>query len=256
MVARSIGAHLGSKLTRSLRRWVWCSCLAASSAAADPGYYVLSPYDREGVTSVELRYWTVKPDGDIETTWPELAFSHGINSRWTTLLLASWIGSSAEATRLSLASWQNVVLLTQGEWPVDLALFGALTRLEGDRPGATTEFGPLLQTEFGPLQMNLNLIFERVRRDHRARPTQLKYQWQLRRHVAGPVQFGLQGFGELGPWDSWLAHAQQSHRAGPALFATLPPGGAKALQIDAALLVGKTYGEVGRMVSVRMFWPF
>jgi len=228
----------------------------AMPAFADPGYYVVTPYDREGIASAELRYWTVKPDDDIETTWPEVAFSYGVNSRWTTLLLASYIGSTSEATKPSLLTWQNVVLLTQGELPVDIALYGAVSRLLGSRPGHSYEYGPVLQTEFGRTQVNLNALFERVRRSGSWGPLRLKYQWQLRQHSRSWLQPGLQGFGELGDWDHWSGHSQQSNRAGPAVFATLPPGGQHALQVQAAYLAGRTYGDSGRMFSLRVLLPF
>jgi len=232
------------------------ACLACSAAGADPGYYVITPYDREGQLSAEFRYWSVKPRDEYETVWPEVGISYGVNSRWTTLLLASWIGSSEDATVLSNVSWQNEVLLTQGKQDFDLALHGALIHLAGENPGDSYEFGPIFQTEFGATQLNANLLFERVRKRGTWRPTALKYQWQLRRHGTGWLQFGLQGFGELGPWNDWSPHDEQSHRAGPALFGTLGPGGPQAVQVQAALLFGSTYGDNGRMFSLRVLWPF
>ncbi len=226
------------------------------SALADPGYYVITPYDREGVLSAEFRYWTVNPNGREATTWPEAGIGYGINSRWTTLLLASYIGSPSDATVPGTLSWQNEVLLTQGEWPLDVAVHLALEHLEGTRPGDGYEFGPVLQTNFGKLQVNANLIFERTRRQGAWSATAMKYQWQLRWHLIPALQPGLQGFGELGPWNDTLPPSQQSHRAGPALFATLPPGGTRALQVQAAYLVGSTYGQNGHMFSMRVLLPF
>lgn len=226
------------------------------SALADPGYYVITPYDREGIVSAELRYWTVKPRDGGEVAWPEAGISYGINSRWTTLLLASYVGSSTDATVPSSISWQNEVLLTQGEWPLDLGLHLALIRELGEYRGDGYEFGPVLQTNFGKMQVNANLIFERSRSEGVWSPTAMKYQWQLRWHGWPALQPGLQGFGELGPWSDPLPAAKQSHRAGPALFATLPPGGTRAIQLQAAYLQGKTYGQNGHMFSMRMLLPF
>jgi len=110
---------------------VWC----AAAARADPGYYVVTVYDNSGQGSVDLRYWTVKHPGSPEVIWPEIGLGYGVNSRWSTLLFASWIGSSQMATRLSTWNWQNDFLLTQGEWPVDVAVHTNIAR-EADNEGA------------------------------------------------------------------------------------------------------------------------
>jgi hypothetical protein len=228
----------------------------AASARADPGYYVVTPYEREGLASAEVRYWTVKPDAAGEATWPELAVGYGVNSRWTTLLLASWLGEPSKATKLNAWSWQNEVLLTQGELPVDIGAHLALVRTVGEYAGDAAEYGPVLQTEFGPTQVNFNLIFDRARRGGAWQRPNLKYQWQLRRHGTPALNVGLQGFGELGPWDRWAPHDRQSHRAGPALFGTLLPGDRRAVDWQAALLFGRTYAQSGRMLSLRAVSSF
>jgi hypothetical protein len=227
--------------------------LAGAAQAADPGYYVIVPYDREGILSAEVRYWTFKPSGRTEYVWPEVGVGYGFNSRWTSLLLGSWVGSAHDAVVPSNVSWQNEFMLTQGEYPFDLALHGSLIRQYGDySPGEAYEFGPIFQTEFGPTQVNLNVLFDRERSKGAWGPTMMKYQWQVRQHGYPWVQFGVQGFGEVGPWSDWASRDGQSHRAGPAIFATLPPGGQRAPSLQAAWLVGKTYGQSGHMFSMTM----
>ncbi|NRF70947.1 hypothetical protein HLB44_28470 [Aquincola sp. S2] len=232
--------------------------LAACAAAhADPGYYVLSSYGlAPGTSSAELRYWTVKPRGEPERIWPELGIGHAVSSRWSTLLLASFIGSSNLHVRSSLWSWQNNLQLTQGEWPVDLALHANLIRPAERANGHTLEFGPLLQTDVGRVQLNANLLFERRFGADAPRPTQLKYQWQFRHRWRAQLHWGLQGFGELGEWDHWAPRDRQSHRGGPALFASLPLSPGVTLKTHAALLIGSTYRDHGRMLSLRMACEF
>ena len=181
---------------------------AGACPAADPGYYVVVPYDDTGVTTVELRHWTVRADGRAEVVWPEVAVAYGVNSRWTTSLLTSWIGPSDLRTHVSAVDWRNVVLLTQGE------LDG------GDRR------------------------------------TRLSYQWQLRRRWQPGLAYGLQGFGEVGPWRNWLAADRQSHRAGPMIAWQQATDAGGSLGLDLAVLRGKTFGRTGRMVSVRGIWRF
>ena len=84
----------------------------------------------------------------------------------------------------------------------------------------------------------------------------MKYQWQVRYRWKPPLQFGLQGFGELGPWDRWAPRDQQSHRAGPALFGTVPIGSRQSLSYQAAYLIGSIYGRHGDMFSMRAQYAY
>jgi hypothetical protein len=228
---------------------------ASQLALADPGYYVVTTYSDPGVRTLDLRYWTVKINPRPEVVWPELGFGYGVNSRWTTELFVSWEGTSQEAVRISSWNWQNDVLLTQGEWPVDVALHSQLIRVVDERSYAL-EFGPVLQTDFGRLQVNANLFLDHGWHQQQAAPTQLKYQWQLRYRALPGLHFGAQGFGELGPWNDTLPGDRQSRRAGPALFGTLPMGDSAVFHLQAAMLYGKVYGRDARMFTLRAHTTF
>jgi hypothetical protein len=232
------------------------AAMPTPTAHADPGYYLIAPYDHAGVTTAELRYWTVKPRGGAERVWPEIAISRGLTSRWTTLLLGSFIGQADLRTRLSLASWQNNWLLTQGEWPIDLALHTNLIVDAERSAGRTLEWGPVLQGDIGRTRWNANLLFERRFSTDAPRPTALKYQWRLHHRWLPGWQAGLLGFGELGDWNDWVPRARQSHRAGPSLSAELPLASGRTLQFDAGVLFGSTYAQHGRMVTLRVAASF
>jgi len=239
------------------RAWPALLVLAfAAPAAADPGYYVVTPYDNEGLVIVDLRYWSTHPKHGAPAVWPEFGIGYGVTSRWTTELFWSGIGPTLSEVGPSTLNWQNQWLLTQGELPLDIALHLQWVR---DLTGARRhllEWGPLLQTDFGRTQVNLNLVFERGQGHARGQPTALKYQWQLRHRWQPGLHFGAQGFGEVGPWDDWLPSSRQSHRAGPAVFFTLRGGGDRALKLQAAWLVGRTYGRSGSMFTMRTHVEF
>ena len=229
---------------------------ASASAAADPGYYVVTTYDNEGQRTIDLRYWTVKTPGEAATLWPEIGFGYGVTSRWHTELFASFIGSWDTAMKLSSWNWQNEVLLTQGQYPFDLAVHATLIRAAESYEGYTLEIGPVLQTDVGRTQLNANLFFERSYRTDEPSPTRLKYQWQVKHRWRAAFQFGLQGFGELGEWDRWAPRERQSHRAGPAIFGSVPLGGQRSLIYQAAILKGQIYGTNGTMFSARVQYAF
>jgi hypothetical protein len=230
--------------------------VACCAAEADPGYYVVTVYDNYEVRTLDFRYWTVKFPNRPEVRWPEVGFGYGISTRWYTELYASFIGSSQMATKLNTWNWQNDVLLTQGEYPLDVAIHTNLTRYANTEEGYAVELGPVLQTDVERTQLNANVFFERAYGGSAAEPMQMKYQWQARYRWRPLLNVGAQGFGELGRWDHWAPHEQQSHRAGPAVFGTLALGERESLLYQAAYLFGSIYGHQGNMFSMRVQLAF
>lgn len=219
---------------------------ACAGALADPGYYVQLPYAEPGVVAVDLRYWTTRRPGREAVLWPEAGLRWGVNSRWTTGLLASWIGLSLQTQTLSSLTWHNTWLLTQGEQPFDLALHGQLIHNTG--ADTTLALGPLLQTELGRTQLNLNLLFERDLAQDQG--TQLKLQWQALHRLAPGLRLGLQGFGELGRWDRWAA--SPALRTGPVLRLRL----VDRLEWQAAYLWGRVGTRQADMFSSQLTLGF
>jgi hypothetical protein len=242
-----------------MRRWLALTlaplALVSGTALADPGYYVVTVYDDPGARSVDFRYWVVRSPGDGAVAWPEIGLAWNPTGRWYTEVLASYVGGYDFPTRLSTLNWQNDYLLTQGQYPLDLALHTLLVRPQNPAAGGALEFGPALQTDVGRTQLNFNLVFERSFGSTATDPTQLKYQWQVRHRWRPGLHFGAQGFGELGPWKHWSPRGEQSHRAGPALFGQVPLG-AQSLSWQAAYLSGSTYATHGSMFTMRVKLDF
>jgi hypothetical protein len=239
--------------TPSLAAFLLTACTVAQ---ADPGYYLVSVYENEGQTNLDYRYWTFRAPGEGETIWPEIGVGYGVTKRWYTELLASYIGDDASNLKLSNLTWQNDYLLTQGQYDFDLALHTLLVRTYGPDGSYALEFGPALQTDFGRVQVNTNLVFEKVFDDTLAQPVQLKYQWQAKYRWKPGFQFGLQGFGELGDWNNWAPREHQSHRAGPMVSGTIKTSGTQAFKYEASYLFGSTYGTPGNMFSMRLQFVF
>jgi len=230
-------------------------CAGAGAGVVNPGYYVVTVYDDPGVKTIDYRYWTVRAN-DASTTivWPEVGLGWNVNGRWYTEILASWIDSSKFESRLETLNWQNDVLLTQGQYPFDLAVHTLLVRPQNPASGWALEIGPVFQTDLDRTQLTLNLFFQRGFGALSA-PTELSYQWQLRYRWNRWLHLGAQGFGELGPWDRWLPQDEQSHRAGPAVFGSVPVGPGK-INWQAAWLAGKTNARRGHMFTMRVKYDF
>lgn len=230
--------------------------LCMGSVHADPGYYLVTVYEDEGKARVDYRYWTVKIKGSPEVVWPELGLGYGVSKRWYTELYTSYIGANVAESRPSTLNWQNDFLLTQGQFDVDVALH---TNWVLDQSGAnahTFEFGPVLQTDVGRVQLNGNLVFEQALGGNLSRPAQLKYQWQAKYRWNLAVHTGIQGFGELGPWNRWEDSAGQSHRWGPVVSGSVGLQGRQSVEYYLAMLKGKVNAKDADMLSLRLQYLF
>ena len=108
-------------------------------------------------------------------------------------------------------------------------MIGALLEVEREHDrdeGYELRYGPLLQSAWGPLQANLNLLFERrLRARGEQTPTEMGYQWQWRWRRDASFDWGMQGFGALGRWDGWASSATTGARARAGAVCALLRGG-------------------------------
>jgi hypothetical protein len=231
---------------QTLRRLCSLLFVVATPVLADPGYYLLTPYSQPGQLALDVRYWTVKFPHSSAVLWPEAGLRYGVNSRWTTEVYASFEGDSLNHQSINSLDWQNEVLLTQGQYPFDLAVH--LQAIHSPDDGDALQWGPVFQTELGHTQLNFNLVFEHGYKAGSG-PTQLKYQWQALYRLTPGWRAGVQGFGELGPWSDW-SH-RQSHRAGPTLRMDLG-----RVELQASYLWGKVFGGKADMFTANLVLEF
>ena len=237
-----------------------------NSAHSEPGYYLISTYENAGEKSIDFKFWSVKIPGDPRVSAPDIGFGYGLTRQWYTELSAGYLHTPQTGTQQSDLNWQNDYLLTQGQYPVDVAIHTNIKKYRtpeasrgleyfGEYRGVNVEFGPVLQTEFGRLQVNTNLLFDRTYRSDTPTRLQMKYQWQLKYRFFQQLHLGLQGFGELGDWDHWAPRSAQSHRAGPVVSGVLPIG-AQSLKYEASFLSGSIFAEHAKTFSMRVQYVF
>jgi hypothetical protein len=231
-----------------------CSAMLSQCAAAATGYYLVPVYSVEGQTSIDYKYWNAKATNMSALGAPEIGIGYGVNSRWYTELFASYRHTNEQGTDFDSLNWQNDVLLTQGEYPFDLALHTNIEQHAGK--GIGIEFGPALQTNIGRTQLNGNVFFQRDYRTGKVSPMLMTYQWQIRQHWKPLLNYGVQGFGELGKWDNWDETDRQSHRIGPALFGSWFITKTRELRYEAAYLIGKNSGHNAKSFTMRVQYAF
>lgn len=209
------------------------------ACAFGPADYVYLPSVTYGEREIDFKGGTWKKPGEERLRAWSIGFGYGVTQRWFTELYRKYEGAGAESnTHFDAWEWENKFQLTEaGEYPLDVGFV-----IEAERPQARSEgyefrWGPLFQAEGGRVQLNGNLLFERHVRTDSPQRTEMGYQWQAKYRLTPEFEFGMQGFGEVGPWNHWDPAEQRSHRLGPALFGKLALGDRQALRYNAAWLI-------------------
>jgi hypothetical protein len=229
------------------------SCLAhVRPAAGGPADYVATPIVDEGEREVDFKAGSRKlRDGARESAW-SLGLGYGATAWWFTELYAKWHHEPGERSAFDAWEWENKFQLTEtGKYPVDVGFLLELERPKDRGEGYEYVWGPLLQTEFGLWQGNLNLLIEKHIRAAEPAKAELNYQWQMKYRWTPSLEFGVQGFGGVGPWNDWAASKEQSHIAGPALFGRIKAGEHQAIKYNAGLLFGLNHSSPKHTLRVQ-----
>lgn len=228
-----------------------------TSALAGPAEYMFSPIVEEGERELEARAGTTQLRDDPRESQQALAFGLGLSGWWFTELTALRHKEPGEKHGFDAWEWENRFQLTEtGKYFADLGLVLEIERPRDRSEGYEYRWGPLLQADFGPSwQGNLNLLLEKHVRAEAPGKAQFGYQWRVKNRWRRELQFGAQGFGELGPWDHWAPPAEQSHSAGPAILGSIGLG-RQALKYDAALLLPLNHGAPRNTVRVKLEYEF
>ncbi len=230
---------------------------AAQAALAGPAAYVKTPIVEYGERELELKWGRAKAGDGTHEHQTIVGFGAGITPWWFTEVSAGFEGGTEKSTAYEALEWENVFQLTEtGKYPVDAGFLFEIERPRDHAEGWELKYGPLLQTEFGRVQLNGNALFERHVRAEIPSETELLYEWQAKYRWRPAFEFGFQGFGELGKWDDWNGRSEQSHLLGPALFGRLRLGTRQALKYDAAFLVAASPAAPDRALRFRVEYEF
>lgn len=230
--------------------------LAAISPAAlaGPADYMYLPAVEYGEKEIDFKFGTQKLPSGERNHVASLGLGYGVTEYWFTEVYfkRELEGSSG----LSLAEWENKFQLTEtGEYPVDLGLVVELEAPINKSEAYELKLAPLMQTEFGKVQLNGNLTFER-KFGHGSHVTEMGYQWQAKYRWQQVFEFGLQGFGGMGKWNDWEDYDKQEHRLGPAIFGKFDLGTKQAIKYNAALLFGVSDAAADHTFRMQVEYEF
>lgn len=229
------------------------------TAIAGPSDYVSLPNVEYGEREVDFKLGSARNTESGRLSETSVGFGYGASEWWFTEIYLKYQREGGLGNRFDAIEWENKFQLTEtGRYPVDA---GFLIEFEAPRDrseGYELRFGPLLQSEFGRLQVNANLLLERVLRssDGIAHATEIGYQWQAKYRWRPAFEWGLQGFGEMGRWNRWDAAEQQNHRLGPAVFGKIALGNRQALRYNAAWLLGVSTAAPDHTLRLQVEYEF
>jgi hypothetical protein len=224
---------------------------------AGPNGYVHTPTVEEGEKEIDFKWGFEKHrDGSSENA-TSIGFGWGATSWWFTELYGKWHRPVGERTAFDAWEWENRFQLTPtGKYPVDVGFLLEIERPKDRAEGYELTYGPLLQSEWGAVQGNLNLLWQRHVRATEAFDTELKYEAQVKYRASERLEWGAQAFGELGKWNHWSAASQQQHQVGPAIFGKVKVGQHQAVKYNAALLFGLTDASPRHALRVQAEYEF
>lgn len=214
------------------------AAMTCQHALAGPADYVYTPHVEYGEKEIDYKFGIASKKGEEGQRAESIGFGYGATQRWFTEVYLKYTKTGAEGWKYDAIEWENKFQLTEpGEYPVDIGLLVEFERPQDRREGYEVKFGALFQKDIDKFQLNGNVLFERKYHAVESGPMAMGYQWQAKYRYSPAFQFGLQGFGDLGPWDHWDRSEAQSHRAGPAVFGKIPLGNRQALKYNAAWLL-------------------
>jgi len=230
----------------------------SASCMAGPADYLYTPKVERGELELDIKYGASSALAEQRAQEGSIGLGYGVTERWFTeaYVKQERIGGALA----TFAEWENRLQLLNGE----TLNMGFVTELEApiNGGGAPWEIrlGPLFQTQIGKLQLNYNVLFEKAfgNADESGVPyaTNLGYQWQARYHWQPELQFGIQGFGEVGAWDKWEKASNQNHRMGPAIFGEFSLDNGGEIKYNFAWLFGVTTAAPNQTLRSQLEYEF
>ena len=216
------------------------TALVAGGATAGAADYVFMPSVTNGERELDFKYGAASRKNEPSQQAASLGVGYGATEWWFTEF---YVKGEREGNRsfYDAVEWENKFQLTEtGKYPIDIGFLLEIEHPTDRAEGWEVKWGPLFQAEFDQVQVNFNPLLTNISRTVEENGTYLGYQLQVKYRWHQVLEFGAQGFGDMGVWNHLLPTSEQSHRMGPALFGKYSLGGKEAIVWNAGLLFGLT----------------
>jgi len=236
-----------------------CTIACNRDALAGVADYVFTPAVEYGEREIDIKFGSAALPAGNSAQVASVGLGFGAKEYWFTEVYFKQERSGNVTA--SLLEWENKFQFSDpGEYAVDTGLVTELEApLSADIPWEA-KIGALFQTEFGRLQMNVNLLFKRAfgKADPSGAPytTNFGYQLQAKYRWQPVMEFGVQCLGDMGEWNNWDEKAKQNRRIGPAVFGKFASGNRQIIKYNAAWLTGVTDAAPGHTFRMQVEYEF
>jgi FTR1 family protein len=207
-------------------------------------YKVYYPQVVKGESEIELRgYVDYDKDPSIDNTQSfKVGAGHSFTDYWFTEVYAEANKAASESSyTVGEYEWENLFQLTEsGKYWADFG-FGveyAHARKSTDPNG--WELMPIAQKQIGRQLITINIPFTYETGNNADDTWKLGYAWQYKWLGKPSLEFGIEGYGDLGAVSNWDPSSKQLHQVGPSLFGKIKTAPGHAWQYQAGLLFGLT----------------
>ena len=197
-----------------------CGVLALITTPAWASHKIYSPIVEEGVLELEMRGdRTVDAAPDKDDGQKDIyEISYGVNSWWTTGLLAELSKEPGEGFRYEATAWENVFQLApQGKYWIDTGLYFEYAKAAINGEPDKIEGKLLLEKQFAPIVLTTNLILTREIGDNAEDSVGFEYGVRANYPWSRELQFGAEAYGEPGPLSGFHTISEQKHSMGPVI---------------------------------------
>lgn len=233
-------------------------CLLVSvQAHAGPNDYIRLPIVEYGEREIDFKSGVQKNQDGTSQSVNSIGYGFTPSGVWFTEVYVKYAKPPGEASNFDAWEWENRLQLTEtGQYPIDVGFLLELERPKNRTEGYEITYGPMFQTEWGKLQGNFNVLIQKHVQATTAFDTELLYQLQLKYRHGEELEWGVQGFGNVGRWDHWNSADTQEFKVGPALFGKVRLGTKESLKWNAGILAGMTDATPNTTVRLQMEYEF
>jgi len=172
----------------------------------------------------------------------DLSLDYGVSDAWRLSGLLKLENPLDQDFRLARFAVENIWVFRPVPKQGGLGL-GWFTSVEvATDPAATnsSEFGPIVTLKGDKLAFTANPFLEKTFGRNRIEGIALNYGWNVKYALNDTLAIGVEGFGLIENLGDPGSLAEQQHRLGPALFATIKLGEHLTITPDVGLFVGLT----------------
>ena len=172
----------------------------------------------------------------------DLSLDYGVSNAWRFSGLIKLENPLDEDFRLAKSAVENIWVFRPVPKEGGLGL-GWFTSVEVATDRASTnesQFGPIVTLKDDKLAFTANPFFEKTFGRNRVEGIALNYGWNVKYTLNDTLAIGVEGFGLIENLGDPASLAEQQHRLGPALFATIKLSEHLTITPDVGLFIGLT----------------